>query len=1156
MSRPARSLSIVSTSFPGPANHEGDWQDVEEDDDTDEPPSYSPPFVAASADDEPTFCVVNNPTRLNENPLWEANGEPPSDPSAFDGLLLAGLPPAPPRSTPRADLDSTTREEAPDAGPSSARHLHRNGFDSPASGGKWGEVASEADDGVDALRGGASGIFDEETDEETEIGDESVAVEQISSLLPAYSMRYAVETAVPVVGSTQPKTHKRSGMKMKRMPVNLGEASLPGACTPVSPSALNDAMRRHPAESNVQAVQLHSAGRYAVAVKALASALTPAPPGMGPLTLDDDSRGGWFDSINLRRLQEQVDVLIEDDVARGVGEGIGGGDNSSDRGAGASSDGETTAVVRSVQAFNAHLSMGATLLMAGFDLAATYRFRLAAAAGPPGNPSFRRLAAAQEAELRGQTDEAEAEYRGAEESARQELEQWLPPDVDMTSQCALASGMAQAGVTGSATAAAAASSLSRALVGQARCCERRHRPARTVELLSAAVLASPSDARTLAALARALVLTGDVAGSEGVLRFCCAPYVGSGDGDEDYNDDDDDAEQRYNVVSPAVHSAHAAALHDLHRTADAIVALRRGVANAIDPFLANASRDERSAVSVSVTGDGVTGGGGYQPDIDDPAYLEPAATLCVELGESLLRDGSLETAREANATFTKARWLAERMRQTNKVAKRGAEKIPNIVRREFAIAATKKIKVRATDLLWRAHLGRGRAMVALGGNTIVVMSELRLARKMASRISKLESFKQVVAKGFGEKKKGNSCGSGSRKTKSSVPSAQAATRFLAASSPEPVPSSRGAVAGALEAAHCKMRLRVTMLTLEDVVAAASAAAEVPKTTPATPKGRHATSAALVKHAVTLAQLEQADFSSWPLAPTSALEDVLVRLYTDAMGGASNHTGNTDASIAATDALTVLVPLCISGSSSFRNVMGSTVRSLDGNSLRIVDLRLALAVLACLTASVPEEGLTAAHTILALRKHKPEVEPNENLRDGNHEHEEMADDSEHAQTIKEVVGDAALPPSMIWLHDAKKLMKALRRLARRPFGAGQEGPHPERVRLASTAAWLDAPDLLTVARQPEQGAVFLWALHRLSADSPGSVLSVRARRRMLCAVTGERVAIGMGFRCVAPGLKNDCGARVILLSAAAYAAGLVPEEIEEESHGQLVFEEWV
>jgi hypothetical protein len=104
-----------------------------------------------------------------------------------------------------------------------------------------------------------------------------------------------------------------------------------------------------------------------------------------------------------------------------------------------------------VQAFNAHFIMGAALLRGGFDLAATFRFRLAAAAVPPGNASLRRLATAQEAELRGRTDEAEAEFRGAEASARRELEHF--------------SSSSSAAAT---AAAAAAAALSRALAGQAR----------------------------------------------------------------------------------------------------------------------------------------------------------------------------------------------------------------------------------------------------------------------------------------------------------------------------------------------------------------------------------------------------------------------------------------------------------------------------------------------------------------------------------------------------------------------------------------------------------------------------------------------------------------------------------------------------------------
>jgi hypothetical protein len=286
------------------------------------------------------------------------------------------------------------------------------------------------------------------------------------------------------------------------------------------------------------------------------------------------------------------------------------------------------------------------------------------------------------------------------------------------------------------------------------CAERRGRPARAAELLGAAALASPGDSRTLAALARSLALIGDVAGAEGVLRFCCAPYGGGGD------DEDCDYERRVNVVAPAVHSAHAAALHDLGRGTDATSVLRRGVANAVDPFLptttskasttdgADGAWENKHLLLASVTGDGVVSGGGGHPDVDDPEYLEPAAVLCVQLGQSLICDGGLAAARAAAAAFAKALWLAERMHRGVKDAKARAKKIPNIVRREFAVAAAKKLKVRALDLVWRSHLGRGGAMVALGENAVAAVTELRLAAKVGLHTRIIQFTHSLKAPGF------------------------------------------------------------------------------------------------------------------------------------------------------------------------------------------------------------------------------------------------------------------------------------------------------------------------------------------------------------------------------------------------------------------------
>ena len=109
----------------------------------------------------------------------------------------------------------------------------------------------------------------------------------------------------------------------------------------------------------------------------------------------------------------------------------------------------------------------------------------------------------------------------------------------------------------------------------------------------------------------------------------------------------------------------------------------------------------------SVTGVGAVSGGGCYPDLEDPEYLEPAAVLCVQLGQSLIRGGGLEGARGAAVAFAKALYLAEAMHGAAKQAKTRAKRIPNAARREFAVIAAKRVKLRALDLVWRSHLGGG-----------------------------------------------------------------------------------------------------------------------------------------------------------------------------------------------------------------------------------------------------------------------------------------------------------------------------------------------------------------------------------------------------------------------------------------------------------------
>jgi hypothetical protein len=183
-----------------------------------------------------------------------------------------------------------------------------------------------------------------------------------------------------------------------------------------------------------------------------------------------------------------------------------------------------------------------------------------------------------------------------------------------------------------------------------------------------------------------------------------------------------------------------------------------------------------------------------------------------------------------------------------------------------------------------------------------------------------------------------------------------------------VPSSRGAVAGALEAAHFKTlgRGKGKGPRAADVVTVASAAAHAPSLSPLAPRGRRATPAALVAHAAIHAALESSDTSAWPFAPASALEAALTKIYHGGDGGAGDvlHPHGDASFNAANGLLNVLAPLCaVSGGGEV------DAGSLPGGRVVTVDLRLALAVLACFTDCSAEDGLTAAHTILTLHKGK-------------------------------------------------------------------------------------------------------------------------------------------------------------------------------------------
>ena len=218
-SRPPSGLSIGGTSFPDDED-EDRWGDVGEDsspggvDDTHDTSSayYTPHH-------ETTFKRSRNNKAFstpNNNPLFvdgygddDADGDgdlpppppPPPPPQAgapvFDGLLLAGLPPVPTalsssssrRPNPADDMQQVSTPST-SAAPAMgwAAHFnefeHNNNNNSPSDA--WGEVATEADDYVS----------DGETDVDDD--DEPPVVEQISPLIPAYSMRFAVADRVSI----------------------------------------------------------------------------------------------------------------------------------------------------------------------------------------------------------------------------------------------------------------------------------------------------------------------------------------------------------------------------------------------------------------------------------------------------------------------------------------------------------------------------------------------------------------------------------------------------------------------------------------------------------------------------------------------------------------------------------------------------------------------------------------------------------------------------------------------------------------------------------------------------------------------------------------------------------------------------------------------
>ena len=214
-SRTPSGLSIGGTSFPDDED-EDQWGDVGEDpspggvDDTHDTSSayYTPHHQTtfSRSRDNPFSTPNNNPLFVDGYGNDDGDGDvdlpPPPPPPlpqdgapAFDGLLLAGLPPVPTSSSSSssrrpnpADMRMQVSAPSTSAAPTLGWAAHWNEFehnnnddDGGSQSGAWGEVATEADDFVS--EGGETEVDDD---------DEPPVVEQISPLIPAYSMRFAV----------------------------------------------------------------------------------------------------------------------------------------------------------------------------------------------------------------------------------------------------------------------------------------------------------------------------------------------------------------------------------------------------------------------------------------------------------------------------------------------------------------------------------------------------------------------------------------------------------------------------------------------------------------------------------------------------------------------------------------------------------------------------------------------------------------------------------------------------------------------------------------------------------------------------------------------------------------------------------------------------
>ena len=968
-------------------------------------------------------------------------------------------------------------------------------------------------------------------------------------------------------GTTATARATRDASKSKRVappPRRRGVAPW----TRATPQRLNAAARRHPGLTLKQQARLHGEDGFARAVSAIDLAVRTAPPGrksecfLRSGAAAAGAKGKKHpDADVIRKLSREFDDLVGDDAEDAdVASDVATADVSGY--ADVVSD-ATETVTRAVQVFNAQFSVGTALLRGGFDDAAVYRFRLAAAAAPKPLASMRLLATAKEDELRGKIDDADAGFIAAERAARSELETELGApwedvdDDDLYRKERLARGgrdaiaiansnsnstddgggdddeKVHAAKLSSALAAAAAAALSRALAGCARCERSRARRSRAAELFGAAALVSPMDSHLLHELARELTHVGDVAGAEGALRFACSP--------------DPDGFLDASVAAFAARADLLLAAPFELPPPELIADLKRGIAAAFEPL----SKSDADVTNCArVTSDGVDGFGRY-PDAGNVDFLTEASNACLRLALATLRipaaadpgvdsysdpnqnpasgwHASVETCEEAIKAFEMMRWLNTHVRIVQKKHKKEAAALRDDVTKKHRKKLLKANSARTKDLLWRAESGieflekeikASRARAAKSGGAAGVFVDVR--KLFAKLDAKTSPDGEVPARAYMYLSSRRDEDATAEKTHPTSPNSpppanpganfvaaigldasvasalgdEAASRFRA----RVKVSARGAVAGALALRANRVVLGHGAFTARDVLAAATRAAAADAPPPHRARGRSNTARAMVANAVAAAATEARDFSAWPLAPVSALEHVVSELFgegedaekekddagPEAMEDADEiamareearalqmlELAHTHAHTIAPARLPLAKPRAAAATALLaRTALEASRAEEDGASsssssttttakptwsLGVVDLRLALATLACVVGGDggAEDALRRAHEVLSTEKRRRNDEGDRTAaaREGGSVDDDDAwgdvggddddvdgdgDDAEATATAtarRPRGGAPAAPPAgLIWRGDATRLLRALRVLGDRPL----------------------------------------------------------------------------------------------------------------------------